>query len=68
MVRRSEPRTVSVPDDLARALAGDSTVRRRFDELSYSKQRQYVDSVAGTKTAATRQRRIARAIDALLGD
>lgn len=59
------PRTVSVPDELASALDDDRTVRRRFDELSYSRQRQYVDSVAGAKTTATRQRRITRTIDAL---
>ncbi len=59
-------RTVNVPADLASAL--DPAARRRFDALSYSRQRQYVDSIAGAKTAVTRQRRITKTIDALRDD
>ena len=61
----TEPRTVSVPGDLASALEAEPAAQWRFDELSYSRQREYVDSVAAAKTAATRQRRISKTIDAL---
>ena len=61
----TEPREVSVPVDLTAALASDPEAARRFDGLSYSKKRRYVDSIADAKTTETRQRRIARAIGEL---
>ncbi len=61
----TEPREVSVPADLAAALEAEPKALRCFDGLSYSKKRQYVNSIADAKTTETRQRRIAKAIDAL---
>lgn len=60
----TEPRTVTVPADLAAALDADPAVRRAFDGLSYSHQLRYVQPIEDAKTAATRQRRI----DKVLGD
>jgi Bacteriocin-protection, YdeI or OmpD-Associated/Domain of unknown function (DUF1905) len=60
----TEPRTVSVPADLAVALDADPAVRRAFDALSYSQQLRYVQPVEDAKAAATRQRRI----DKMLSD
>ncbi|TDB95367.1 YdeI/OmpD-associated family protein [Actinomadura sp. 7K534] len=57
-----EPRTVTVPDDLAEALAGDEEARRFFDGLSYSKQRWFVLSVEGAKKPETRRRRVEQAV------
>jgi hypothetical protein len=54
----TEPRTVSVPADLAVALDSDPAVRRAFDALSYSQQLRYVQPVEDARAAATRQRRI----------
>lgn len=59
------PREVSVPDDLAVALRAEPMAAQRFNALSYSSKREYVDSVEGAKRAETRQRRIAKTINAL---
>ncbi|GAA0577241.1 YdeI/OmpD-associated family protein [Actinomadura livida] len=58
----SEPRTVTVPDDLAEALAGDEEAKRFFGGLSYSKQRWFVLSVEGAKKPETRRRRVEQAV------
>ena len=60
-----EPREVKVPHDLAEVLDGDPDARRAFDRLSYSKKQRLVLPIEGAKTAETRQRRIAKALDAL---
>lgn len=58
------PRTVDVPDDLARAL-DDAGARESFDALSFSRQRAIVEPVASAKAAETRQRRIEKAVASL---
>lgn len=57
------PRVVEVPPDLAEALTPDQ--RARFDALSYSGRRAHVLSVDGAKTPETRERRIAKVVEAL---
>jgi Bacteriocin-protection, YdeI or OmpD-Associated/Domain of unknown function (DUF1905) len=59
------PREVTVPEDFAAALDGDPDARRTFDGLSYSNKSWHVLQVEGAKTDETRQRRIAKSIDAL---
>lgn len=59
------PREVTVPADLAAALAGHPAAQRRFDSLSRSRRQAHVLSVEGAKTPETRQRRIAKAVSAL---
>ena len=61
----TEPREVAVPPDLAEALEREAELRRSFEGLSRSKKRRLVDPIGQTKTAETRQRRIAKALDAL---
>lgn len=61
----TEPRTVTVPPDLAAALDGDAAARAAFDGLSYSNKRAIVMSIEGAKTDETRQRRLAKAIENL---
>src|ERR687887_591466 len=61
----SEPRKVTVPPDLARALRGESEARRFFDGLSYSKQSWFVNSIESAKSPETRQRRIDKAVELL---
>lgn len=58
-------RTVTVPADFAAALDEDPTARATFDGLSYSNKSWHVLSIGGAKTDETRQRRIARSIEAL---
>jgi hypothetical protein len=61
----TEPREVTVPDDLGAALDGDADAKRFFDGLSYSRKRWFVLSVEGAKTAETRQRRVDKALEML---
>jgi len=61
----TEPREVTVPPDFAEVLNRDSKVRRKFDGLSYSHKRRYVMSIEEAKSAETRQRRIAKAVERL---
>jgi hypothetical protein len=61
----TQPREVTVPSDLAEALAQDAQAKRAFEALSYSNQRRHVLSIEGAKTAETRQRRVDKAIEAL---
>ena len=57
------PREVSVPADLDDALNQDLEARRFFDGLSYSNRLRHVLSIEDAKTAETRQRRIAKAVE-----
>ena len=61
----TEPREVSVPEDLAAALEADAAARGTWDRLSYSNRSWHVLQVTGARTDETRQRRIARSIEAL---
>ena len=58
-------REVEVPDDLARALAADPAAKAFWDGLSFSNQRYHVEQIAGAKTDATRERRVAKSIQLL---
>jgi hypothetical protein len=59
------PREVSVPPELAAALDAEPAARRTFDGLSYSNKSWHTLQVEGAKTDETRQRRIAKSIEAL---
>jgi hypothetical protein len=59
------PREVTVPPDFAKALAADPAARRTFDGLSYSNKSWHVLQVTGAKSDETRQRRIAKSVEAL---
>lgn len=63
--RDTAPRELTVPSDLAEALDADGEARRAFDGLSVSRRQSFVVNVEGAKTAATRERRIAKAVSAL---
>ncbi|SFJ65852.1 protein of unknown function [Amycolatopsis sacchari] len=67
LVLDTEPRTVDLPPDLARALDAVPVSRQAFDKLSYSHQRRYVLWIGEAKTAPTRQRRIAKTVADLSG-
>lgn len=61
----TQPREVSVPADFAAALEADPDARRTFDGLSYSNRSWHVLSIEGAKSDETRQRRIAKSVEAL---
>lgn len=59
------PREVSIPPDFAAALDAEPAARRTFEGLSYSNKSFHTLGIEGAKTDKTRQRRIAKAIEAL---
>ena len=61
----TEPREVTVPLDLAKALTGDAEARRFFDTLTHSQKQWYVLPIEQAKAADTRERRVAKAIGML---
>jgi Domain of unknown function (DUF1905)/Bacteriocin-protection, YdeI or OmpD-Associated len=64
LARDDAPRTVTVPDDLAAALAAADR-RAAFDALSFSHQREYVGWINEAKRGDTRARRIAQTVERL---
>ena len=63
----TEPRVVEVPGDLAVALSARAGVEEAFRKLSYTNQREAVESVMTAKRSDTRARRIARIVEKLGG-
>ena len=61
----TEPRAVTVPEDLAAALDLNPAARQAFEKLSYSNQRRHVLSDEDAKTPETRQRRVEKVIAGL---
>ncbi|WP_375431095.1 YdeI/OmpD-associated family protein [uncultured Friedmanniella sp.] len=59
------PREVTVPEDLAVALAAEPAAAAAFAALSYSNQSRHVLSVEGAKAADTRARRVAKVVETL---
>ena len=62
------PRTVEVPVDLAAAHDAAPGARAAWERLPPSHRKAHVTAVESAKAAETRQRRIAKAIEALTGD
>jgi hypothetical protein len=59
------PREVNLPPELAAALDAAPAARRTFDALSYSNRSWHALQVSGARSEETRQRRIAKSIEAL---
>ena len=59
------PREVTVPPDFASALTAEPAAQATFDGLSYSNKSWHVLQIDGAKTDETRQRRIAKSVEAL---
>lgn len=62
----TEPREVEVPDDLQGALNANPAALQGFGQLSYSRQRQHVLAVEGTRNPETRQRRVEKVVQTLM--
>lgn len=60
----TEPRVITEPDDLGRALDADPAVRAAWDALAHSHKREHVRAVETAKKPETRARRIEKAIEA----
>ncbi len=59
----TQPREVTVPQDLAAALDADPQARAFFDGLSYSNRLRHVLAIEGAKAAETRQRRVVSVVE-----
>jgi hypothetical protein len=57
----TEPRTVDIPDDLAAALK-EHGVADAFDQLAYSRRKEFVRQVVSAKAQETRDRRITKIV------
>jgi Bacteriocin-protection, YdeI or OmpD-Associated/Domain of unknown function (DUF1905) len=60
-----EERIVTPPADLVKALKATPAAWQKWQDLSYTHQREHVESIEGAKTKETRARRIDRAVHAL---
>jgi hypothetical protein len=58
----TEPRTVAVPSDLATALDA-ARASDAFERLAFTHRKEHIRAIEEAKTLATRQRRIAKAVD-----
>ena len=65
MERDDEPRTVTPPADLARALRRDRAAQAAWDKLSYTHRREYAELIEGAKRPETRARRVEKALSQL---
>lgn len=57
-----EPRTVTLPPTLARALDADAEAQAAFHRLSFNQRREYASWVAEAKRAPTQERRVAQVL------
>jgi uncharacterized protein YdeI (YjbR/CyaY-like superfamily) len=61
----SKPRIVSVPADLKKAFVNAKSAAAAFKELSYSRQKEFVDWIESAKKEETRRRRVEQTISML---
>lgn len=61
----TEERVVKAPADFVKALKGTPLAWDRWQELSYTHQREHVEAIEGAKAPETRARRIARALESI---
>lgn len=60
-----EERVITLPPDMAQALAANPKAENAFKQLSYTHQREYVQWVEEAKRAETRHRRIGQTVERL---
>lgn len=61
----TEPRVVEIPDQLQKAFKAEKEAKARFEELSYTHQKEYVSWINEARKEETRQSRIVKTIAAL---
>jgi hypothetical protein len=62
MERDDQPRLITPPPELARALKANKEARAAWEKLSYSHQKEYAAAIAEAKKPETRARRVEKAI------
>jgi len=63
-----EPRVVKVPPDFARVLKTNPIAKAKWNKLSYTHRKEYVNAIEESKKPETRARRIVKAIEQLTAD
>jgi hypothetical protein len=61
----TQPRVVEVPPDLQEALGRDPAAQRRFEKLSYTHRKEFVNWVLEARKPDTRERRVAKTLGML---
>ncbi len=61
------PREVTVPPELAAALAANPAAQKAYDALAYSHRKEHATWVGEAKQQETRDRRAAQAVEKILG-
>jgi uncharacterized protein YdeI (YjbR/CyaY-like superfamily) len=61
-ITEAKDKTVTVPEDFKKALIKNKALNN-FEEMSYSKRKDYVTWINGAKQDATREKRIIQAVD-----
>jgi uncharacterized protein YdeI (YjbR/CyaY-like superfamily) len=65
LTRDTSPRVLEMPRELEEALATEPELRERFEKLSFSHRREYVDSIREAKRPETKARRLEATLDFL---
>jgi hypothetical protein len=65
--RDDRPRELSIPPELAEALAADPTAAAAFEKLSFSHRREYAQWIGEAKRPETRARRLDQTMERLRG-
>ena len=63
--KETTPKTLEIPDYMLKALAKHKKAFARFEAFSFSHKKEYVEWITGAKQEATRERRLAKAIEQL---
>ena len=61
----TEPRVIEIPAELIKAFQTEKEAKARFEKLSYTHQREYVEWIKEARREETRQNRIAKTIENL---
>jgi hypothetical protein len=61
----ADERKVEVPAYLKKVIAGDPAAKTSWEKLSFTHQKEYVRAIEGAKKPETRERRIAKMMEAL---
>lgn len=65
MERDEEPRFVTPPPELARALRANKTAKAAWDKLSYTRRKEHARAVEEARRPETRARRVEKAVEEL---
>jgi uncharacterized protein YdeI (YjbR/CyaY-like superfamily) len=61
--RRPPKPAIPMPEDFAAALAGNASAKTCYDGFSLAQQREYLEWITTAKQAATREKRLAQAVE-----